>query len=491
MWRWLAPCFGSGKGERGSLMPVGANAVRTLGELVASLEGRVLVEGRGNPTGVSIDTRTLERGDLFFALRGPSFDGHDFVGAAFERGAWGAVVAEGFAPPSPAPGALIAVRDTVRALQDMSRARRADIEVPFVGVTGSVGKTTTKEAIACALGARFRVARTGGNLNNHLGVPLSLLRFPPDATAAVYELAMSATGEIRFLAELVRPVVGVVTNVAEVHLESLGDLEAVARAKRELVETLPREGAAILNWDDRRVRAMASATSAQVVSYGFSPDARLRAERVHLDDDGTVFEIAGGGAVRIPAWGRHLVYAALAAIAAAELLDVPALEARDALRRFRPASGRSAFRALGRVRLLDDSYNASPASVRAAVAALCERPGGAARLVVLGDMLELGERAEALHEEIGAYLATQPVDGVYLYGPLSAAVESGARRAGVPGEKVKHFASHAEIADALRKRLRPGDHLLVKGSRGMKMEEVIRLLEADLPEAIRPAEGEA
>ena len=465
--------------------------MRALGDLLAAIGGRALAPAGGAPTGVSIDTRTLARGDLFFALRGPNFDGHDFVGAAFERGAWGAVVAEGFAPTARVPGALLAVPDTARSLQEMARARRADLETPFVCVTGSVGKTTTKEAIACALSARFRVAKTEGNLNNHLGVPLSLLRFPSDATAAVYELAMTAPGEIRFLADLVRPVVGVVTNIAEVHLESMGDLEAVARAKAELVAALPADGAAILNADDPRVRAMASSTRAQVVSYGFGPEARLRAERVHLDENGTLFEIMGGGSVRIPAWGRHLVYAALAALASAELLGIPATEARDALRRFQPPSGRSAFRALGRARLLDDSYNASPASVRAAVAALCERPGGAARIVVLGDMLELGERAVALHEELGAHLARQPIDRLFLYGPLGEAVERGARRAGMRADAVRRFASHAEIAAALRERLRPDDHLLVKGSRGMRMEDVILLLEADLPEAIRPARGRA
>jgi UDP-N-acetylmuramoyl-tripeptide--D-alanyl-D-alanine ligase len=472
-------------------MPVGANAVRSFVELLAAVGGRVQGRAAGEPTGVSIDSRTLARGDLFFALRGPNFDGHDFVGTAFERGAWGAVVETTFTPRAPVPGALVAVADTTRALQEMSRARRADLEIPFVGVTGSVGKTTTKEAIACAVSARFRVTKTEGNLNNHLGVPLSILRAPRDATAAVYELAMSAPGEIRFLAELARPVVGVVTNVAEVHLESMGSLEAIARAKVELVEALPPEGAAILNWDDPRVRAMAAATRAQVVSYGFGPEARLRAERVHLDENGTLFEIVGGGSVRIPAWGRHLVYAGLAAIASAELLGVPATEARDALRAFRPASGRSAFRPLGRARLLDDSYNASPASVRAAVAALCERPGGAARLVVLGDMLELGPRAEALHEELGAHLARQPIDRLFLFGPLGAAVERGARRAGLAAASVTRFDSHADIAAALRACLRPGDHLLVKGSRGMRMEEVIRLLEADLPQAIRPETGAA
>lgn len=472
-------------------MPVGAKGMQTLGELVTGLGARVLAPGRGNPTGVSIDTRTLVGGDLFFALRGPNFDGHDFVAEAFRSGAWGAVVREGFVVEGAVPGALLAVRDPEAALQDLARARRADLEIPFVAVTGSVGKTTTKEAIASALGPRFRIAKTEGNLNNQLGVPLSLLRMAPDATAAVYELAMRGPGEIRFLAELVQPVVGVVTNVAEVHLENLGDLDAIARAKGELVAALPREGAAILNWDDPRVRAMAGSTRAQVVSYGFAPDARLRAERVHLDENGTLFEVAGGGAVRIPAWGRHLVYAGLAAIATAELLGVAALEARDALRTFQPAPGRSAFRALGRVRLLDDSYNASPASVRAAVAALCERPGGGARLVVLGDMLELGERSEALHEELGAHLAGQPIDALYLYGPLGSATERGARRAGLSASAVQRFDTHAAIAAALRARLRPGDHLLVKGSRGMRMEEVIRLLEADLPDAVRPLKGEA
>jgi UDP-N-acetylmuramoyl-tripeptide--D-alanyl-D-alanine ligase len=301
---------------------------------------------------------------------------------------------------------------------------------------------------------------------------------------------MSAPGEIRFLAELVRPVVGVVTNVAEVHLESMGSLDAIARAKAELVESLPAGGVAVLNADDPRVLAMAKGTRARVLTYGLGEGARLRAERVQVDDEGTLFVVAGGGSVRLRAWGRHLVYAALAGLASAELLGVPAVAARDALLGFRPASGRSDFRPLGRARLLDDAYNASPASVRAAVAALCERPGRGARIVVLGDMLELGERAEALHESIGEHLAAQPIDLVLLLGPLGAAVRRGAVRAGMLADAVRHAATHEEIAAELRARLRPGDSLLVKGSRGMGMEAVIRRLEADLPEPIRPASGE-
>lgn len=475
------------------MAPVGASAVRGLVELAASVGGRVLREGKGAPAGVSIDSRTLSPGDLFVALEGPRFDGHDFVEDALARGAWGALVAEGWAasaaPAAATRGALVAVPDTTRALQEMARARRADLEIPFVAVTGSVGKTTTKEAVARALSARHRVTKTEGNLNNHLGVPLSLLRAPDDATAAVYELAMSAPGEIRFLAELVRPTVGIVTNVAEVHLESMGSLEAVAAAKAELVEALAPEGLALLNADDPRVLAMARharPARARVRTFGLAAAADLRAEAVRVAEEGTRFRIAGGPPVRIPAWGRHLVYAALAAVGAAEALGVDAARACEALSGFRPAPGRSDFRPLGRVRLLDDSYNASPASVRAAVLALCERPGGGARIVVLGDMLELGERAEALHETLGAWIAAQPVHLLLLYGPLSAAVRRGALRAGRSADSALHFETREAIAEHLRSRLAPGDHLLVKGSRGMGMERVIRLLEEDLPPAIRP-----
>jgi UDP-N-acetylmuramoyl-tripeptide--D-alanyl-D-alanine ligase len=472
----------------------GVDVMKGFEDLAAASGARIVRRGVGEPSGVSIDSRTIGAGEVFFALRGPTFDGHRFWDGAIARGAWGAVVEEAAIvdgriaieenASTPAP-ALIAVADTTRALQEIARARRAQIDFPFVGVTGSLGKTTNKEMIAQALSPRFRVNRSEGNLNNHLGIPLTILRAPESATVGVYELAMTSLGEIRFLAELVRPVIGVVTNVAEVHLESMGSLDAIARAKAELVEALPREGYALLNWDDARVRAMAGSTRATVISYGFSEDARLRAEHAAVDEDGTVFQIAGGGSVRIPVWGRHLVYAGLAAIACAELLGVPAQEARDALARFRPLAGRSAFRALGRVRLLDDSYNASPASVRAAVSALCERPGGGARIVALGDMLELGERSEALHEELGAFIARQPIDLLLVYGPLSSATRRGAIRAGLAPERALHFDAREALAALLRERLRPGDHLLVKGSRGMAMERVTQILENDLPEAIR------
>lgn len=472
--------------------------MRSLDALALATGGRSIRGAGGVPSGVSIDSRTLRAGELFFALRGPNFDGHRFVADAFARGAWGAVVEEGAAdlasaaaPASGAERAVIAVADTTRALQEMARARRAEFDCPFVAVTGSLGKTTNKEMIAHVVASRFRVVKSEGNLNNHLGIPLTLLRAPEDATVAVFELAMTALGEIRFLAEMVRPVIGVVTNVAEVHLESMGDLDTIARAKAELVEALPAEGYALLNWDDARVRAMAPRSRAQTLSYGLGEGARLRAHSVEIDDEGTVFTVEGGGSVRIPVWGRHLVYAALAAIGSAELLGIPAQEARDALARFRPLAGRSAFRPLGAVRLLDDSYNASPASVRAAVAALCDRPGAASRIVALGDMLELGPRSEALHSELGAFIAGQPVDLLLLYGPLSEATRRGALAAGMPAERALHFPTREALAALLRERLAPRDHLLVKGSRGMAMEKVIALVEGDLPAAIRGAGGPA
>ncbi|MFN0151380.1 MAG: UDP-N-acetylmuramoyl-tripeptide--D-alanyl-D-alanine ligase [bacterium] len=468
--------------------------MRSLEELALAVGGRVMRCAEGAASGVSIDSRTLRAGDLFFALKGPNFDGHRFLGSAYASGAWGAVVEDAAANAAAAgtqSGALIAVDDTTRALQEMARARRAEFDSPFVAVTGSLGKTTNKEMIAHVLGSRFRVMKSEGNLNNHLGIPLTLLRASEDSDVAVFELAMTELGEIRFLAEMVRPAIGVVTNVAEVHLESMGSLEAIARAKSELVEALPADGYALLNWDDPRVRAMAPSSRAQVLSYGLGEGARLRAHSVEIDDTGTVFTIDGGGSVRIPVWGRHLVYAALAAIGCAELLGVPAQESRDRLARFRPLAGRSAFRPLGAVRLLDDSYNASPASVRAAVLALCDRPGAASRVVALGDMLELGERAEALHAELGEFIAQQPIDLLLLYGPLSEATRRGALAAGLPATRAIHFATREALAAALRDRLQPRDHLLVKGSRGMAMEKVIALIESDLPAAIRAPGGEA
>jgi UDP-N-acetylmuramoyl-tripeptide--D-alanyl-D-alanine ligase len=381
------------------------------------------------------------------------------------------------------------VADPERALQEMARARRDELGYPWVAVTGSVGKTTTKEMIATAIAPHHRVAKSEGNLNNHLGIPLSLLRAPQDATVGVCELGMSAPGEIQFLAEMVRPTIGVVTNVAAVHLESLGTIEAIAQAKGELPRALPRGGYALLNWDDARVRAMAADTRATVVSYGFAPDARLRATEVFLDEQGTLFEVQGGGAVRIPLWGRHLVYAALAALAAAELLDVPATEARDALALYKPAAGRSAHRPLGRAHLIDDSYNASPASVRAAIEALCEGPAAGARIAALGDMLELGPQAAAFHAELGAFIAERPIDLLLLFGPLSAATRDGALAAGMRADRVRHFDLRADLAAALRERLRPGDRLLVKGSRSMAMDDVIARIEGDLPPALRSGEA--
>ncbi|HEV2251129.1 MAG TPA: UDP-N-acetylmuramoyl-tripeptide--D-alanyl-D-alanine ligase [Candidatus Limnocylindria bacterium] len=455
----------------------------TLQRLLAASGGRVV---RGSPdpllrfTAGAYDSRLTEGGECFFALRDQR-DGHDFVGDAIARGARAAVVEHDV--PAPDGAVLVEVPDVLAALRAVAESLRDDHPIPAVAITGSVGKTTTKEATAAALGARYRVLRTLASHNNEIGVPLTFLRQEPGHEVAVVELGFYVPGEIADLSTLVRQRIGIVTTIPDipVHFARTPDIQAIVDGKAELVEALPPDGVALLNADDARVRGMASRTRARVVLYGESPDAQIRATEVRdLGLAGLAFTVRAGGRqveARLPLPGRHLLGAALAAIGAATALDVPLDEAAVGLETLeRPAHRMSVRRAPGLV-VIDDSYNASPAAVHAALAVL--RGVRGRRIAVLGDMLELGSLSIGAHDAVGAD-AAKSVDALVAVGELAAVIAAAALRNGL--RDVHRAADGGEALVRLRQLLRPGDTVLVKGSRALALD---RLADALVPTEAR------
>ncbi|HKO04788.1 MAG TPA: UDP-N-acetylmuramoyl-tripeptide--D-alanyl-D-alanine ligase [Candidatus Acidoferrales bacterium] len=454
--------------------------------------------------GVSIDSRTVARGELFFAVRGERHDAHDFVAAALGAGAVAAVVSAGRAGEFDAAlrSRLLCVDDPLAALQRLARewrmewGRRAGgsgaARRRLAGVTGSVGKTTTKEILAALLGTRFSTLKSTGNLNNLYGVPLTLARLGEEHEAAVIEMGMSRTGEIARLAWMARPEVGVVTRVAPVHLEFFASVEEIAEAKRELIEGLAGEDpVAVLNADDPRVAAFAEVMETRVpgrvITFGMSPQSDFRAVRItECGLEGTELEFEGGDAtatLRIPLLGRHNALNALAALAAASCWGIGAEEARRAFAGLAPGAMRGeVLRFEGGVMMINDCYNSSPAALAAALATLAHAPGAHRRILVAGEMLELGPASARLHRETGAQAASfGNIDWIIGVQGYAAELLRGAAAAGHPASQQRFFPSAAEAAEFLSGFAAPGDLVLLKGSRGVHLERVLEALAASRP----------
>jgi len=454
-------------------------SVLTVSEVASLVGGRLespdARAGAPPIAGVSIDSRTVRPGELFFAIVGQRQNGHAFVAQALERGASGAVVSEGGAPVD---AARIRVDDTTLALQRLAGAVRDRAGVKVVAITGSMGKTTTKEATAAALSARFRVLKSEGNLNNLYGLPLSLLRllYGNDEQAAVLEMGMSAPGEIARLTEIARPDVGVLTNVAEVHREFFPSLPAIAQAKGELFAGLAAAGVAVVNADDPLALGEARRFLGRRLSFGLTRNAEIRAESIERTAEGLRFSAWHGGEhalVSSALFGRHQVYNLLAALAAARALGLSLAEASGPLAGVGPGSHRGErLRYREGFLLIDETYNSNPSALASSLLALAEEPASR-RVAVLGDMLELGERAEALHLESGQRAATSGVALLIGVGPLGSLLVEGARRTGMPEDSMRVAASAEEAGEILTRSLRPGDVALLKASRGVALERAL------------------
>jgi len=425
-----------------------------------------------------LDSRTIAPGGLFFAVVARR-DGHDFVAEAAERGAAAAVVSRDVPFPRPRFG-LIRVSDTVAALQALAREVLAEKPRMVVGITGSVGKTTTKDFAAALLAARYAVLKSEGNFNNHLGLALSLLRLEPGQDAVVLEMGMSAPGEIRALAAVAPPDVAVITNVSPVHLEFLKTLEAVAAAKAEILEGLKPGGTAVLNADDPSTPRLAPAWSGRRIFFGRAPGADVRAESIRsLGYDGFDLEIGYGGerrAVRFPFLAEAAVFDLLAALGAALALGLPWEALQRGLASLRPAARRGLAHHLARgIVLVDDSYNSNPRAVEAALRSYGRLPARR-RIAVLGDMLELGESSPAYHERAGECAAREGWDILAAVGPSAPSTAAGARHAGLKGGAVLEFATSGEAVPAILALLGPGDLVLVKGSRGIRTDIIVEAI---------------
>ena len=447
--------------------------------------------------GVSIDSRTLRAGELFIAIHGPRHDGHDHVAAALERGALAALVAESrLAQYSAAVrDRCIPVADTFAALKQLARAVREAWGGKIAGVTGSVGKTTTKEILAALLGARFRVLKSEGNFNNEYGLPLTLFRLDETHQAAVLEMGMSRRGELARLAEIARPDVGVVTRVAPAHLEFFASVDEIALAKCELIEGLNgRDSVAVLNVDDPLVSAFASHAPGRVLTYGIEHAADFRAEAI--EDRGAMgssFVLEENGKrvrLELALAGRHVISNALAALAAASVWGIGEAEAQEVLGGLQaPAMRGELLRFNNGAALINDSYNSSPAALHAMIKVLAGTPEYRRRILAAGEMRELGASSPQLHREAGSFAAqTGKIDWIVGVEGDAAQIVEGAVAGGLAKAQTKFFPSSEQAAEFLSDLVEPGDLLLVKGSRGVKMERIVEALLARHAAGVSPAE---
>ncbi len=470
----------------------------TLADIIEALTGQRWPQATEVIPEVVIDSRQAVPGALFVALPGQRVDGHDFVPEAFERGASLALVQRevpgypqldlrrplteadwtGFRLP-----ALLRVNDTLQALQQAARFWRRKLpQLRVVGITGSVGKSTTKELVAQVLSRRYRTLKNLGNLNNEIGLPLTVLRLTEGYQRAVLEMGFYVPGEIALLCDIALPHVGVVTNVGTVHAERAGSQETIARGKAELVEALPPapEGVAVLNYDDPWVRWMAERTRARVFFYGLSPEADLWADQIEgLGLEGIAFRLHYQGetvAVKAPLLGRHSVHTALRAAAVGLVEGLSWQEIVEGLRMGHTQLRLVAVRAFNGALLLDDTYNASPQSTLAALNLLADLPGR--RIAVLGDMLELGPYEREGHEKVGVR-AAEVAAVLVTVGPRAKMIAEAALRAGMPAEQVWVTEDVDQALEALRALLQPEDVVLVKASRGMRLDRIVAALEAE------------
>ncbi len=432
-------------------------------------------------SGVSIDSRLLRAGEFFVALPGQRTDGHLFLEEAFRRGASGAIVSK---IPSERFYNCIQVPDTTRALQQLAAARRKQLSIPIVGITGSSGKTTTKELLYALLSRRYRAYRSPGNYNTEIGLPLALLNMPPDAEVGIFELGLQRPGDLKILSELARPTIGVLTSVGDAHLGFFPSREALARAKWELIESLSTEGVAALNFDAPHLASWAERLPVRVIGFGIEDErASIRAKNIRDDSlEGLAFEISARGErfdVRMHLLGRMNVYNALAASSVAFELDVPVREIQRALSEFKAISHRMELKRSQRFGLiLDDSYNANPASTKEALWALARLRVPHRKIFVLGDMLELGSFAKELHRELAGLIDELGLDRVFTVGELAKeAALALAKRPGWGASRALSARSLTELKALLWKELVDDRNLiLIKGSRGMELDRLVSAL---------------
>lgn len=451
--------------------------VMKAGEIAAALQGR-LKHSSVEPdiTGVSIDSRSIKPGDMFIALRGENFDGHDFIASAVEKGA-GLVITEK-EPEQEVP--YILVGDSLKALQDIAGYYRRKFNIPFVAITGSSGKTTTKDMVASVLSQKYEVLKTEGNLNNAIGLPLMLLRLERRHQIAVLEMGMNSPGEIELLSNIVRQDISVISNVGIAHIEKLGSRENILKAKLEIFTYFGEGNIAVINGDNDMLAGLQS-DRYKIVRYGLEPENDIQA--IHINEKGESgidFTVAMDGSsevFNVPLPGIHNVYNALSAITVARLFDLEAESIRRGLTGFKPSKNRmEIITTADGLKIINDVYNANPESMRAAINVLKGYKAEGRRAFIAGDMLELGGISDKEHYEIGAYAASNGIDIIASIGNHSGDIVKGAEALGVDRKNLYAFPDKETAAPQLKQMLRPGDVLLVKGSRAMKLEYIVDYL---------------
>lgn len=434
-------------------------------------------------SGISIDSRTVKKGDLFIAIRGERFDGHDFVEDALHRGAAGVVAAADAPLPwkdaGESRGPVLVVKDTLTALQQISAWWRQNFHIPVAAITGSSGKTTTKDILASLLSTAGRVHFNRGNQNNEIGVPLTLLGLDHTHEVCVLEMGMRGLGEIARLCEVARPTCGIITNVGSTHFERLGSVENIARAKGELAQSLPSHGFILLNEENEWSQFISGMTGARTVFFGFGSGADIRASEVDYGSESTQFTLTAGGIsqrLRVPLWGEHNVYNCLAAIGLYLSLGFSREKLQEGLDNL-TISGMRLEKTPGIKGsvIINDAYNANPTSMLAALEVL-KQVRGKRRIAVLGDMLELGDIGEAEHRKVGAVLAQGGVHILVTVGSLAACISDAALASGMEKSRVFHSSAPEDAAAYLQQSICEGDVVLVKGSRGMKLERIVAAL---------------
>ncbi len=452
-------------------------AAFTIDEIMRACGAKLLSRGsEPDMNGVSTDTRSIQNGNVFIALKGENFDGHAFVEKACEAGAAGVIISDEKAAQKAAAGvSVFLVSDTLQALEDLAHFHRMRFHIPVIGITGSNGKTTTKDMTASVLASRFRVCATQKNFNNEIGLSMTLLSMTKETEVCVVEMGMRGFGQIAELCRIASPTIGIVTNVGTSHIGILGSQANIAKAKAELIEALPADGTAILNGDDPYVKAMADHFAGKVISYGVKGRYTVRGSDIRYEADHTQFTCTSfdeAFKVKLNLLGIHNVYDALAAAAAGRVVGVDARKIQKALADFRPTGQRQTLLDVGGISVMDDSYNANPLSMEMAFRSLKQLPAKH-HFLVLGDMGELGDMEEQLHYETGEKAAEIGFDGLIAVGPLSRKLAEAAEKGGLPAiccdtceEAAKHLLHLAK----------PGDAVLVKGSHYMHMEAVPKFM---------------
>lgn len=453
-----------------------------LEDILKATGGRLFQgEERTSFRGVSTDSRTVAEGELFIALKGERFDGHHFAIEALKKRAGGVIIEEdrvrdirwnGYRP-----SAVIAVKDSLRALGDIARERRRQFRTPVLALTGSNGKTTTKEMISACLETTFPVLKTKGNLNNLIGLPLTLLDLTEKERVVVLEMGMNVPGEVRRLTEIAEPDVGLITNIEKVHLEGMGSLERIKEEKGELFRRMRQDGTILVNQDDPRVIDLAGEFKGQKITFGINHPADVMAKEIEFKGtEGTSFTLVTEGvtlAITLPYLGRHFVPNALSAIAATSLFGIDLEKVKETLEHLPPCPMRmEVLRLKGGVSLINDAYNANPRSMELALEILSQMKGGGKGFAVLGDMLELGDDSVEAHQLIGRRVAELSIDFLLALGEEAPVLVESAIRHGLDFEKARIVESHTEAISFLKKTVRNGDWVLVKGSRRMGMEKI-------------------